>query len=644
MIDLTARRNVGANRTLKVIGVGGGGCNALDRMVLDGVNPAHLVAVHTDAQTLTASVAGEKIQLGQTSTRGFGSGGDPDLGRQAAEESVHALQQVLDGNDAIFLLAGLGGGTASGAVPLIGEWAKEAGAMVIAVVTLPFEFEGKRRQAQALEALTSLERAADAVICFENDRMADHVAPNAGIGQAFTLADHTLSQSIQAVSALFYRKGFIHLGFDDLKAALGGIHGGASARTLFGYGEASGDNRAFEALNKALKNPLMNKGRVLHECSTVLIQISGGPEMLLNEVQLLMEEFNRKVEWQTRILFGTAVDPQLAGKIAVTIMASLSAPGAIQLPEPKALTTHVIPAIATPVVSREVAPVLAAEGPQEAPMEEPVFMSADDSAELEAEEELVRFDEPVAEAPEVYFSEALEAEEEPEADSEEEEELVVFDQAHAEPLGDQEPEVETEIEAVLDETPEATPDGDEVETAEGAEEPEQPSLFADEAAAPHPFATPRRNKDEAPQHPFAQPRPLGAATSPFSTRSRIQRLMTGKSAASAEEVAPRSEAPAPQSQALPVPAAAPATPVPSQEPLAAPAPSASPVVAQAATPLVAPAAPAVPTAAATAKAPQQETLKFESANRGRFEKSEPTIVDGQDLDVPTFLRRNIRIR
>jgi len=321
MIEFTPRNAAPAARNIKIIGIGGAGANALDRMALDGVAPSCLVAVNTDAQALVASVAGEKIQLGLEATRGFGSGGDPELGRSAAEEAATEIRSALEGVEAVFVLAGLGGGTGSGAAPLVAELAREAGALVIAVVTLPFNFEGKRRSMQAADALAALQQQAHAVICFENDRMGNATPPKAGIQMAFTAADQTLSQSVLALAALLNRSGLIHLGFDEIAAVLQTVN----ARCLFGYGDAEGSNRSYDALAQALKNPLMDKGRMLRDCETVLIQICGGPDLTLDEVQLTMEEFNRHVDNRTRILFGAAVDPGLSGRLTVTILSSLSA-------------------------------------------------------------------------------------------------------------------------------------------------------------------------------------------------------------------------------------------------------------------------------------------------------------------------------
>ena len=306
---------------VKVVSVGGAGINALDRIVLDGLEKASVVAINTDVQSLTSSVAAHKVQLGRTVTRGLGSGGDPELGYDAAAESADEIREALADARMIFVCAGLGGGTGSGAAPYVAQLAREAGALVIAFVTVPFTFEGKRRNAQAREALARLNDVAHAVICFENDRMGDLVAPQAGIHQAFAMADTTISQSVRSIVNLIQRPGLIRIGFDDLLAALRTRNG----RCLFGFGESDSDNRAHDALTQALKNPLMDRGRMLADATNVLVQVAGGPGMTLAEVEVLMQELGRHVNEDTQILFGTVVDGRLGDRLSVTIISSLAA-------------------------------------------------------------------------------------------------------------------------------------------------------------------------------------------------------------------------------------------------------------------------------------------------------------------------------
>ena len=306
---------------IKIVGVGGAGSNVLDRIVLDGMEKADLIAINTDVQSLTSSVAAHKVQLGREVTRGLGTGGDPDLGYQAACESADEIRSALVDARMIFICAGLGGGTGSGAAPVVAQLAREAGALVIVFATLPFSFEGKRRAAQAQEALGRLNQTANAVICFENDRMGDMVAPKAGIHQAFAVADITISQSARSIVNLIQRPGLIRIGFDDLLVALRSDNG----RCLFGFGESDSDNRAHDALTQALKNPLMDKGKMLADAAHVLVQVAGGPAMTLSEVEILMQELGKHVRDNTQILFGTAVDGRMGNRLSVTIISSLVA-------------------------------------------------------------------------------------------------------------------------------------------------------------------------------------------------------------------------------------------------------------------------------------------------------------------------------
>jgi len=329
---------------IKIVGVGGAGANALDRIVLDGMENAEMVAVNTDVQSLASSVATQKVQIGRAATRGLGAGGDPELGFNAAHESADELREVLQGGRMVFICTGLGGGTGSGAAPVLAQMARESGALVLAFATLPFAFEGKRRAAQAAAALRELQRIADAVVCFENDRLGDIVLPKAGIHQAFAVADTTISQSVRAIVNVVRRPGLIQIGFDELLSALRS----ENSRCLFGFGESDSDNRAHEALAVALKNPLMNKGKMLSDARCILVQISGGPGMTLTEVEIVMQELNRHVEDHTQILFGTSVDSKMGNRMSVTLISSLSA----EISEPNILPMRPAPqiAVAEPVV------------------------------------------------------------------------------------------------------------------------------------------------------------------------------------------------------------------------------------------------------------------------------------------------------
>ena len=329
---------------IKVLGLGGAGSNALDRILLDGFDAAELVALNTDVQALTSSVASVKVQLGRNTTRGLGAGGDPEVGYAAAEESADEIRSALEGAQMVFLIAGLGGGTGSGSAPLIASYAREQSAMVVAFVTMPFSFEGKRRRAQADEALASLQHYADVVICFENDKLGDAVSPRAGIQEAFTAADQTISQSVRAIAMLVQRPGLVRIGFDELRTALGV----QNPRCLFGYGEAEGDNRAHAALERALKCPLMERGRLLEDATNVLVNVVGGLGMTLNEVQILMDELNRHIGDDTRLLFGTAVDPRMGNRMAVMLLSALSGNAPVRLAAAAPPAAQPEPAAAAP--------------------------------------------------------------------------------------------------------------------------------------------------------------------------------------------------------------------------------------------------------------------------------------------------------
>ena len=321
MIELRRSQPASNNSDLsiKILGLGGAGTNALDRILLDGLDGAELVALNTDVQALTSSVATTKVQLGRNTTRGLGAGGDPEVGYAAAEEGADEIKSAMEGASLVFLVAGLGGGTGSGSAPLIASFARAQGALVVAFVTMPFSFEGKRRRAQAEEALGSLQDYADVVICFENDRLGDAVSPRAGIQEAFLAADQTISQSVRAIALLVQRPGLVRVGFDELRTALRA----QNPRCLFGYGEAEGDNRANAALERALKSPLMDRGRLLEDAQNVLVHVIGGPNLTLNEVQILMEELNRHISDHTRLLFGTAVEPRMGNRMAVMLLSAM---------------------------------------------------------------------------------------------------------------------------------------------------------------------------------------------------------------------------------------------------------------------------------------------------------------------------------
>ncbi|MDI1313568.1 cell division protein FtsZ [Prosthecobacter sp.] len=302
-----------------IVGIGGAGSNVVDRITLDRIVDATLVCAHTDVRVLGHSMAPVKIQLGAELMKGIGAGGDPDLGREAALFSREQIRQAIENHDIIFISAGLGGGTGSGAAPVIAEIAKNTGALVLVVATMPFSFEGRRRLAQAEEALELLQKRADALVLFENNRMGELILPKDGIQKAFNQADQLIAQSLRAISTITTTPGLVKLGLDDLTSALANANG----RCLFGFGEARGQNRGTEALKKALKSPLIDSGRLLHQTKNLLVHVAGGESLTLVEVEGVMKQLGRHVPDQTHILFGLGVDAKLGDAIAVTLISSL---------------------------------------------------------------------------------------------------------------------------------------------------------------------------------------------------------------------------------------------------------------------------------------------------------------------------------
>lgn len=304
---------------VKIVGLGGAGANMLDRATLDGMTGPEMLCVNTDMRTLSSSVAGEKIQIGKNLTKGLGAGGDPDLGHRAAMESEQEIRDALRGRQLVFLCVGLGGGTGSGAAPLITRIAREAGAFVVVFATMPFEFEGKRRHEQAESALNELAALSNALITFDNNRMGELVLAKQGIHEAFAAADRMVSESIKAVTRLVTRPGLIHVGLDELMSALRTNR----SRCLFGSGVAEGENRIQLAVENALHSPLLDKGSLLDQTDSVLVHLCGDESLTLYEVELLMQNLTRHISDDTEVLFGVATDPDMGGSLSVTIFSAL---------------------------------------------------------------------------------------------------------------------------------------------------------------------------------------------------------------------------------------------------------------------------------------------------------------------------------
>jgi len=532
---------VQAAQRICIVGVGGAGSNVVDRITLDRIVDATLVCMHTDVRVLGHSMAPVKVQLGAELMKGIGAGGDPDLGREAALFSRDQIRQAIENHDIVFISAGLGGGTGSGAAPVIAEIAKGTGALVLVVATMPFSFEGRRRLGQAEEALELLQKRADALVLFENNRMGELILPKDGIQKAFNQADQLIAQSLRAVSTITTTPGLVKLGLDDLTSALTTADG----RCLFGFGEARGQNRGAEALKKALKSPLIDQGRLLHQTKTLLVHVAGGESLTLVEVEGIMKQLGRHVPDHTHILFGLGVDAKLGDAVAITLISSL---GLNQLnahasaAPPSEMLQHRVDT-APPPSKRE--PVVRKVAPPPAPT------TATKESELLFATEEVAAPPPAASAPISKI--------EPEPQEEQ-----------------QEPELPTESfeePAVVAEEPEAE-----------IEEPEpEPSRVPVRTPVARELAEAARQKETTLATVVARSVSLQSETAPQDDLITFEASTTSTINATA---------------------------VLARKPAADP----------------------------------QQTFSLGEEDRGRFKDTEPSIVQGEDLDVPTWMRLKKKLR
>src|ERR687888_109869 len=300
---------------VKIIGIGGGGSNAVNRMIETGVQGVEFIAVNTDAQALQMSNAMRKIPIGGRSAKGLGAGGDPDQGERAAEISRDALTDALEGADMVFLTAGLGGGTGTGATPVIADMARKARALTVAVVTLPFKFEGYQRRRAAEEGLAQLRGNVDALIVIPNDRLLELADRQMTVVEAFRLADDVLRHGVQGVSDLVTMTGLINLDFADVKAVMQN-----AGTALMAVGEGRGDNRAVAAARAAVSSPLLDVS--IDGAKGVLLNVSGGPDMTLAEVTEAAEAIQGAVDPDASIYFGAVVHPRAREEVRVTVIAT----------------------------------------------------------------------------------------------------------------------------------------------------------------------------------------------------------------------------------------------------------------------------------------------------------------------------------
>jgi cell division protein FtsZ len=300
---------------IKVIGIGGGGCNAVDRMIEEGMQGVDFIAVNTDAQALSLSKAETRVRIGDKLTRGLGSGGDPDVGRKAAEESAEDLYNVVKGADMVFVTAGIGGGTGTGASPVISQISKEIGALTIGVVTRPFNFEGAKRLKSAEIGIASLKEQADTLIVIPNDRLLQIVDKRASLQDAFKVADDVLRQGIQGISELITVPGLINLDFADVRTIMS--EGGAA---LMAVGRASGDDRARDAAEQAISSELLDI--TIDGARGILFNVTGGTDLTLFEVNQAAAIIKETAHPDVNLIFGAVIDPNMGEGIRVTVIAT----------------------------------------------------------------------------------------------------------------------------------------------------------------------------------------------------------------------------------------------------------------------------------------------------------------------------------
>ncbi len=609
---------VGDGFGVKVIGIGGAGANVLDRMALEGSDDAELLTLNTDVRALSTSVAADKIQLGESLLKGMGTGGDPSLGRQAALEAVDHIREAVRGQDMVFVCVGLGGGTGSGAAPEVCRIAREEGGFLAVFATIPFSFEGDRRTEQAKDALEAIGKYANAVVTFDNDRMGELIVPKDGVTQAFAAADRIISQSIRATMSLVYRPGIIRIGMDDLLSALQS----KDSRCLFGYGHAKGDNRPFEAVEQALKCPLLDRGKLLNNAKSVLVQVAGDETMTLHEVRLVMEEINKHIGSETQVLFGTGNDTRLGNGLSVTIISSTGGSG-----------KSVASASSSGVKAQEVditigdspavtaAPSRRAKAPEQAKPKVEAVPTRQERAARRMGQASAAVAAPAAAAPEpksaVYESMGtdiqIEEQPTPKATAPAASGRIDISDNPTAPAKDPVPAQQS--------VPPAEPKSQAAEPAEEVSETKIPSLgsrsreiseetprSSEEVTNPIARAVEQAKAPSDPEPGAAGPEDADSADRIEAVTESAQKISLSRLVSSGVtgKIKTRDASSAPVTGPVIVPTKAP------------------------------------PAADGEPSEEQQDLLNLEPASgqsKGRFAKTDPTIVDGEDLDVPTFLRK-----
>ncbi|NEO83770.1 MAG: cell division protein FtsZ [Spirulina sp. SIO3F2] len=300
---------------IKVIGVGGGGCNAVNRMIASSVTGVEFWAINTDSQALEMAAAPHRLQIGQKLTRGLGAGGNPAIGQKAAEESRDEIAQALEGTDLVFITSGMGGGTGTGASPIVAEVAKEMGCLTVGIVTRPFTFEGRRRMTQSEEGIAALQSRVDTLIVIPNNKLLSVIAPETPVQQAFMVADDILRQGVQGVSDIILIPGLVNVDFADVRAVMAD-----AGSALMGIGIGSGKSRAREAAQMAISSPLLESS--IEGAKGVVFNITGSSDLTLHEVNTAAETIYEVVDPNANIIFGSVVDEEMQGELKITVIAT----------------------------------------------------------------------------------------------------------------------------------------------------------------------------------------------------------------------------------------------------------------------------------------------------------------------------------
>lgn len=408
MFDIADNSNLPAGAKIKVIGVGGGGCNAVNTMIRSGLTGVEYIVANTDSQALNANMAGTKIQLGGNVTKGLGAGANPEVGRKAAIEDYEMLSEVLQGADMVFVTAGMGGGTGTGAAPVIAKLAREMGALTVGVVTKPFMFEGKKRARQADEGIASLEESVDSLICIPNQRLLQLAGENLSLVDTFKAADEVLLNAVQGISDLINNTGLINADFADVSTVMTN-----KGLALMGTGTAQGAERALKAAKQAISSPLLEDVSI-DGATGIIINITGNASLTTHEtnqaVTLIMEAADEDAE----IIFGTVIDDSMGDNVKVTVIATGLQVGHKEMNHTMGRPAPVMTTSSTPVfeapVAKPATPVTAAPvnplppSRTEAPVETPAATKTDYAVKSEMTFDL---DEAKSDKPKINWAEKL---------------------------------------------------------------------------------------------------------------------------------------------------------------------------------------------------------------------------------------------